>query len=229
LKPLDLYAKIEPLIGFDAPYERLYERYCNELRFLHVKSILDIGCGNGKLLKRLKEEGFEAKGIERSEHMVQRALQLGVDASMNELSHFESESFDGVIAVADVMNYMDTDELMLFLEDVSRVVKKGGFFLGDINTLYGFEAVAEGVMVKEDGDYFLSVDASFEKPLLQTTITLFTCKNDSCTKEQGSITQYFHPMAFFKKQKALKFYTSHALHLFSQDEADKTLVVLQKV
>ena len=47
MKPLDLYAKIEPLIGFDAQYERLYERYIKELKSLHVNTILDIGTGTG--------------------------------------------------------------------------------------------------------------------------------------------------------------------------------------
>lgn len=228
MKPLDLYAKIEPLIGFDAQYEGLYEQYCKTLHTLHVKSILDIGCGNGKLLKKLVDEGFDAQGIERSEHMVKRARALGVDASMRELASFEAEHFDAVVAVADVMNYMDGEAVIDFLKEISRVLKHGGFFLGDINTLYGFEAVADGVMVKEGEGYFLSVDASFEKPLLETTITLFTCKNEMYTKEQGRITQYFHPISLFKKQKALKFYTSHLIHLFSQDDADKTLMIFQK-
>ena len=228
MNPLDLYAKIEPLIGFDAPYERLYERYIKELKSLHVNTILDIGCGNGKLLCKLCDEGFEAQGIERSAHMVERARQLGVHASMQELESFEAESFDALIAVADVMNYMNPEELIVFFQEVARVLKKGGFFLGDINTLYGFEAVADGVMVKEEGEYFLSVDASFEKPILKTTLTLFTCKEERYTKEQGVIFQYFHPTAFFKKLKNLKFYTSYPIMLFALDEADKTLIVLQK-
>ena len=228
MKPLDLYAKIEPLIGFDAPYERLYERYIKELKSLHVNTILDIGCGNGKLLCKLCDEGFEAQGIERSAHMVERARQLGVHASMQELESFEAENFDALIAVADVMNYMNPEELIVFFQEVARVLKKGGFFLGDINTLYGFEAIADGVMVKEEGEYFLSVDASFEKPILKTTFTLFTCKEEHYTKEQGVIFQYFHPIAFFKKLKNLTFYTSYPIMLFALDEADKTLIVLQK-
>ena len=228
MEPLDIYAKIEPLIGFDAPYERLYERYIKELKSLHVNTILDIGCGNGKLLCKLCDEGFEAQGIERSAHMVERARQLGVHASMQELESFEAESFDALIAVADVMNYMNPEELIVFFQEVARVLKKGGFFLGDINTLYGFEAVADGVMVKEEGEYFLSVDASFEKPILKTILTLFTCKEERYTKEQGVIFQYFHPTAFFKKLKNLKFYTSYPIMLFALDEADKTLMVLQK-
>ncbi len=228
MDPLDLYAKIEPFIGFDDHYERLYERYCNELHALKIHRILDIGCGNGKLLQKLFQEGFDAQGIERSASMVERALQLGVKASTQELDAFESESFDALIAVADVMNYMDSDALFLFFEHVARVLKKGGFFLGDINTLYGFEAVADGTMVKEQENLFLSIDAIFEKPLLQTTLTLFTGEEGVYTKDQGIIIQHFHPLSFFKKMKTLSFIKSHALYLFSDSQADKTMIILQK-
>lgn len=228
MNALDLYAKIEPLIGFDTQYERLYFRYCKELKSLHVNAVLDVGCGNGKLLLKLQNDGFNAEGIERSVSMVARATALGVKASMKELEAFEAEHFDAVLAVADVMNYMNEDELKIFLKDIYRVLKKGGYFLGDINTLYGFEAVADGVMVKEEGEYFLAVEALFEKPLLKTSLTLFTCKEGLYTKEQGEIVQYFHPLSVLKKAKPFQFLKAYPLCLFASDEADKTMVVLRK-
>lgn len=224
MQPLDLYATIEPLIGFDAQYERLYARYLKELKSLHVKEILDIGCGNGTLLAHLKKEGFVAQGIERSPMMVQRAVQKGVNASLSELESFEEESFNAVLAVADVLNYIPDNELELFFTQVQRVLKHGGSFLADINTLYGFEAVAEGAMVKEEGDCFLSVDAHFEKPLLQTQITLFRKEKEHYIKEQGSITQYFHPISRFKKLKNFKLSKTYPITLFSEHDADKTLL-----
>lgn len=228
MNALDLYAKIEPLIGFDAQYERLYEYYCEKLQSLHVKHILDIGCGNGKLLLKLQTNGFIAEGIERSASMVARAKDLGVNVSMQELDAFEDESFDAILAVADVMNYMNEEELSLFLEGIYRVLKKGGYFLGDINTLYGFEEIADGVMVKEEGAYFLAVEATFEKPLLKTNITLFTCKDNTYTKEQGMIMQYFHSLSFLKKAKPFHFLKSYPFRLFSLKEADKIMVLLHK-
>jgi len=224
LKALDLYAFIEPLIGFDAQYERLYERYLRELKSLHVKRVLDIGCGNGSLLVHLEREGFDAQGIERSALMVERAKQKGVKASLRELEAFDANSFDAILAVADVLNYIPENELELFFTQVSRVLKEGGSFLADINTLYGFEGVAEGVMVKEEGDYFLSVDACFEKPLLQTHITLFTRVEEMYTKEQGLITQYFHPLHRFKKLKNFSVPKTQTIALFSQTHPDKTLL-----
>ena len=228
MNSLDLYATIEPLIGFDEQYKRLYARYLKELTSLHVTRILDIGCGNGKLLQLLEKEGFAAQGIERSRMMVERARDLGVNASLDELDSFKDGSFDAILAVADVLNYIPPRELSLFFEEIARVLKPNGFFLADINTLHGFENVADGVMVKEIEGNFLSVDASFENPLLKTIITLFTPKDEQYTKEQGEIMQYYHPLSQFKKIPLLSFVKSYPIHLFSHDVADKTLFILKR-
>ena len=227
MNSLDLYAKIEPLIGFDEQYEKLYQIYLEWLKSLHVKTILDVGCGNGKFLKHLQKSGFKAQGIERSEHMVQRSLHLGVEASTKELSQLPRNSFDCVVAVADVLNYISPDEMAAFFEQVNGVLKQGGYFLCDVNTLHGFENVADGVMTKENDDLFLCVEANFDNNQLQTHISLFEKKGDLYQKEQGSITQYFHSQTFLKKIGILKFCTTKPVSLFGR-VADKTIMLLQK-
>ena len=227
MNPLDLYAKIEPLIGFDEQYEKLYKIYLEWLKSLHVKQVLDIGCGNGKFLLHLQKNDFFARGIERSAHMVERAQSLGVDASTQELSELVQNSFDCVVAIADVLNYIPADELPLFFQEVSSVLKSGGYFLCDINTLHGFEGVADGVMSKETENIFLCIEANFEAKQLHTNITLFEKEGDLYHKEQGSITQYFHSLTSLKKIGVFKFCTSKSVSLFSK-EADKTIMLLQK-
>jgi len=228
VQALDLYATIEPLIGFDTQYERLYARYLSVLKSLHITRVLDIGCGNGKLLLHLLNAGFEAQGIERSAVMVARARALGVTATLDELDALEEGSFDVILAVADVLNYIPEGELDAFFVQLRRVLKPEGFFLADINTLYGFESVAEGVMLKEDAGKFLAIEATFEKPLLHTNITLFTENKGHYSKEHGVITQYFHPLSAFKKIPDFRFHKSHPITLFSDGSADKTLFILQK-
>ncbi len=116
INPLDLYAKIESLIGFDAQYEKLYQVYLQLLDSLHVKTVLDVGCGNGKFLKHLEGKQFSACGIDRSATMVERACALGVDASTKELDAFSEASFECVVAIADVLNYIPVTEVDSFLK-----------------------------------------------------------------------------------------------------------------
>jgi len=43
LNSLDLYAKVEPFIGFYEEYEKLYDKYLELIEPLGVKKCLDIG------------------------------------------------------------------------------------------------------------------------------------------------------------------------------------------
>jgi len=227
INPLDLYAKIESLIGFDEQYEKLYQIYLQLLHSSQIKNILDVGCGNGKFLKHLQNEHFNACGIDRSAAMVERALSLGVDASTKELDAFEEGSFGCVVAIADVLNYISPAELGPFFEAVARVLPKDGYFICDVNTLYGFEGVADGVMCQDKVNQFLCVEAVFENKELLTKIVLFEKEGELYRKEEGTITQYFHSLSFFKKLKMFKLSSTKSVTLFG-DEPDKTILVLQK-
>ncbi len=228
LNPLDLYAKIENLIGFDEQYEKLYQQYLELLSSLKVKKILDVGCGNGRFLAHLQKANFTAEGIDRSEAMVKRARELGVAASEAELSSFSPSSFDCVVAIADVLNYISTHDIDDFVDDFARLICKDGYFLCDINTLYGFQEVADGTMCQDNGDKFLSVEAVFENNELLTKIVLFEKDGDLFKKEEGKITQYYHPLSYFKKLKQFKLLTTKPVTLFG-NEPDKRILIFQKL
>jgi len=227
LKALDLYAKIEPLIGFYDEYEELYSSYLKLISNLDIDNLLDIGCGNGKLLKLLKKENIKAFGIDRSASMIQRAKKLGVDASTQELLDLKNSSFDCALAVADVLNYMESDALKVFFDEVSSVLKKDGYFLADVNTLEGFE-LADGVLVRDEKDKFLSVESFFEEHLLTTNITLFEKKDELYKKINGTIFQYYHSKIFFQKLKNFKLINTYPVSIFGEN-TEKLLMVFQKV
>jgi len=225
--PLDLYAKIEPLIGFYDEYDELYSSYLQLLFPLQVNSVLDIGCGNGKLLKLLNEEGFNAYGIDRSEEMVKRACKLGVKANTKELSSLSSDSFECALAVGDVLNYIKDDELNSFFDDVKRVVGNDGYFLADINTKIGFE-VADGVVVKDDEETFLSIEADYEDEVLTTNITLFEKQNDKYIKSSGQVLQYYHKKERFENLNSFRVIGSSPISMFS-DEEEKLLMLFKAI
>ena len=222
---LDLYAKIEPLIGFYDEYEELYSSYLQLLFTLHVESILDIGCGNGKLLKHLADNGFNAYGIDRSQEMIKRAKEIGTKADTKELCSLKESSFECALAVGDVLNYIKDDELDEFFVQVKRVVKDEGYFLADINTQIGFE-VADGVMVKDDENSFLSVEANFYDGILATDITFFEKDEDKYKKSFGQVLQYYHQKNRFENLKSFRLVASSPISMFS-DEDEKLLMLFQ--
>ncbi len=223
---LNLYAKIEPMIGFYEEYDKLYVKYLKELQTIEFDTLLDVGCGNGKFLQTLFS--CEAKGIDISEEMVAICQEKNLDVSCKSIEEVD-EKFDVVTAIADVLNYLDKDGLKSFLSSVERILNKGGYFLFDINTLYGFSEVADGVMVSEDDSGFLSVSAEYFEEELYSDFTYFE-KEESCYKKHSwQIVQHYHDEKEILKSTSLKLVKTVDINLFSDDEADKKVYILQKV
>ena len=220
---LELYARVEHLLGIEESTQFLHDSYAQTLEAYDVKSVLDVGCGRGGLMEQLSHDDIEAKGIDLSEVMVNEAKAKGLNAECIDVAD-ERGQYDAAVAVFDVLNFMDTPELEKFLEDVAKTLKPNGLFIADINTKYGFSAVAEGTMNAEDDASFLSVDAVFSDNELRTIFTYFEKGEDeSYTKEQQMITQHFHPLSFFRKKRALKLIKHEKISLY--DTNDKALLV----
>lgn len=224
--PLDLYAKIEPMIGFYEAYEHLYEQYLLTISPLSPQKILDVGCGNGRLLELLGKSGWDAVGIDLSSGMVEKSRSRGVDAHCQNLNGMD-DTYDMILSVADVLNYMDNDQLTDFLQEVNDHLIPGGYFLADINTHYGFEEVAAGTMIADQESSFLAIDAIFEEEILTTDMTLFTQENSGYQKETGRIMQYYHPTDSIAHPHLILQQVLD-IRLFSEDEPDKILLVFQK-
>jgi len=226
MKHLDLYAKVEPYIGFDQAYDNLYELYIQKLSNYSITDILDVGCGNGNLLLKLQKLYPNAKGIDISPHMVDIANSKGVDAKCIRLEEVTSK-FDVVLAVADVLNYMDFDELKIFLKDIENRLVDGGIFICDVNTLFGFEEVTAGSLNLDEGDLFISIDSEFEDDKLYTQITVFEKDKECYKKEQAQIVQYYHKIKEIDSLTSLTLLEVGDVSLFS-DSSDKNMLVFQK-
>ena len=222
---LDLYAKAEHLLGIEEATEALYDLYRSELEDYKVKTLLDVGCGRGGFLQRMQSDGIKAKGIDLSLVMVEACKQSGLDVVHTDLSGVDG-SFDAIVSIFDVLNFLDKDSLENFLDLIALRLNDDGVFIADINTLYGFSDVAEGTMSNENEDEFLIVDAVFENNELHTKFTLFQKDRDRYTKYQDTIVQYFHKISFFQNHKKLKLIDKQTFSLY--DTNDKTLLIFKK-
>jgi cyclopropane fatty-acyl-phospholipid synthase-like methyltransferase len=220
-----LYAKVEPFIGFDEAYEELYQTYLEKLSDYKIKTILDVGCGNGNFLLHLQKL-YLAQGIDISYEMVKIAQAKGVDASCLPLEKVE-QKYDALLSVADVLNYLDKSDLEKFLKDVESHLFDDGIFICDINTLFGFSEVTAGSLSIDEDDTFISIDSEFEDEKLYTTITMFTKDGKNYTKEQEDILQYYHTIKDIENLSSLKLVSVDEVALFSK-ESDKSLLVFRK-
>jgi len=223
---LDLYARVEHLLGIEDSTEFLHDNYARVLSEHGVGSVLDIGCGRGGLMRLLEDEGIKCKGIDLSQVMVDEAKSAGLDAECIDICE-EKGRYDACVAVFDVLNFMDEDALEEFFECVAGVLEKDGLLIADVNTLHGFKNVADGTMSAEDDSGFLTVDAAYGNEELHTKLTYFSLKADGCyKKEQQTIVQYFHPIKFFRKKRPMKLINHEKISLYDKD--DKALLVFKK-
>ncbi len=223
---LDLYAKAEHLLGIEEATEALYDLYRSELDDYKIKTLLDVGCGRGGFMRRMTSDGVICKGVDLSSVMVDDCKSQNLDAQCCDVSKIEGK-YDAVVCIFDVLNFLDKEALINFLDAISQRLNDDGIFIADINTLYGFSDVAEGTMSSENEKEFLSVDAVFEDDELSTKFTLFEKeKDDKYTKYQDTIIQYFHKIKIFQKLKGLKLIDKQTFSLY--DTEDKTLLIFKK-
>ena len=226
---LDLYAKVEDLLGVKEVAPKLYAHYFLFLNTSDFTNLLDVGCGSGDFLIQMQNSlGIpEVKGIDLSPLMVEMSLEKALDTECVDLCELEG-SYDVITAVFDMLNYLDTEALKRFLLCVSEHLKDDGVFLCDINTFYGFETVAVGSFILDDDTRFLTVDSDFEEGEYISEFTLFEKEGASFVKSQETIKQYFHTVEDIAKYSGLELVVNDDVILYDLEEADKVFLVLRK-
>ena len=228
-KALDLYAKVEDLLGVNEAAPKLYAHYLLFLQTIEFDTLLDVGCGSGNFLNQMQNalNIDVAKGIDLSPLMVSKSLDIGMDVECINLCDVK-EKYDVITAVFDMLNYLNDVELSIFLKCVKEHLNEGGYLLCDINTLYGFENVAVGTYVVDDNMRFLSIDSDFEELEYHSEFTLFEKKDEHFVKSQETIMQYYHEVAKIVKDSELTLLVDDDVFLYADEYADKTFLVLQK-
>jgi predicted TPR repeat methyltransferase len=228
--PLDLYAKVEDLLGVKEAAPSLYAHYLLFLNPIDFTTLLDVGCGSGDFLVQMKQALSipQVKGIDLSPLMVSKTKELGIDAESINLCELEGK-YDVITAVFDMLNYVSKEELKIFLVCVKEHLNDGGVFLCDINTLYGFENVAVGSFIVEDEERFLTIDSDFEEGVYSAEFTLFEKESDVYRKSQEIIKQYYHRVEELVQYSGLELISNDDVNLYDFDEADKYFIVLGKM
>lgn len=131
------------------------------------EGILDLGCGDGHLTKRIAETGASVIGVDASPEMVAAARSRGIAAEVGnaEALPCADQSFDAVFSNAALHWIRNQDAMMA---EVRRVLKPGGRFVaemgghGNVATIrVGLKAVltSHGFGELEDGvNYFPTPD-----------------------------------------------------------------------
>jgi len=231
LQALDLYAQIEQYLDFEEEIEELYKAIGTIAISKEPKTLIDIGCGQGEFCYILEHNGIKTFGVDLSSKQIEVAKQKGIDAKCIDIKDIDN-IYDCATATFDVINYIDNKNIQSFIKNVSKLIKTDGYFIFDINSLFGFEEIAQGTLSIDKDDRFISIDADFQNNTLFTNITLFTKENKFYKKQNGTIKQYYYTNDELKKilqEHSFKVEEIIDFNLHSDSDPDKYIYVCKKV
>ncbi|CAA6804248.1 MAG: Unknown protein [uncultured Sulfurovum sp.] len=227
---LDLYAKVEDLLGVTEVTPILNEHYHETLEKLEFKTLLDVGCGSGGFLMELAQKNPEVQtlGIDLSPVMVEMTKAKGLNAECIDLCKLEGK-FEVITAIFDMVNYLDKKHLKRFLRCIEEHLEEGGHFLFDINTLFAFKVVAAGSFIKDSDNRFLTIDSDYDEEAAEyyMDFTLFEKEGEAYVKSQEAITQYFYKVNEIQKLTKMKLVSKKAISIYS-NESEKFYLVFKK-
>ncbi len=186
----EYWNKVSPTKNFSTPIQ--LEEFKKRVP-LEAK-ILDVGCGYGRILDVLYQEGYrELTGADISEGMVERGKRLypylDLLAAAGDDLPFEDESFDAVILFAVLTGVVYEDAQRRILKEIRRVLRPGGmiyvndFLLNDDERnrkryaefeekygIYGIFELPEGALMRHHTEaYSRSLFTDFEEEIFCTT------------------------------------------------------------
>lgn len=132
-------------------------------------SVLDVGCGNGRLLETLEASGlpYSYLGIDESVGMVDEAKKLHPDHTFRvlDMNHIEelsdsNDSFDVIVFIASFHHLHTKQERKEVLEKTRKLLKKGGIIMMTNWNLLG-EVLFEKYEKShgENGDFQIKIGA----------------------------------------------------------------------
>jgi ubiquinone/menaquinone biosynthesis C-methylase UbiE len=133
--------------------------------------VLDFACGTGGVAVELAKEGWRVIGLDCAEGMLAQARLKAQAAAVavqwlpGDMRDFQlSETVEAVVCFCDSLNHLLTEgELMSAFGGIARVLKPGGLFLFDVNTLENYRELWQGQDRWEGPNYRLTLQASFDE------------------------------------------------------------------
>ena len=97
-----------------------------------VLPMVDIGCGRGEWLELLREQGFDAKGLDLSAAMVQHCLGRGLHAEHGDAQHWLARQLDNSFAMISgfhIVEHLPFEQLFQLICQIWRVLAPGGVLI----------------------------------------------------------------------------------------------------
>lgn len=158
------FARVYDEFMDQTPYDEWLLNILNVFKKYKIKEnaqVLDLGCGTGKMARRLKNAGYQVTAVDNSMDMLEVAASEEDDGILYVLQDMVSlelpDQMDAVVSICDCMNYiLEEEDLKEAFKRVKRFLKEDGVFMFDMNSHYKYQEILACNTFAEDRE-----DASF--------------------------------------------------------------------
>lgn len=178
----DIYMDNVPYDVWCANLQALLKRY-------HVSRgiVAELGCGTGKMTRRMQRAGYDMIGIDNSCEMLGIAMEKGPENILylcQDMRDFELYGTTAaMISVCDSMNYLlSLEDMIQVLKLVNNYLDPQGVFIFDVNTCYKYKNIlGERIFAenRENGSFIWENDFDESTGINAYDLTLYI-------KEEGT-------------------------------------------
>ncbi len=177
------FAEVYDTFMDNVPYDKWLNNITSILDKYGVPKglVADLGCGTGKMTRRLLRAGYDMIGIDNSYDMLGIAMEQGPENILylcQDMREFELYgTVAALVSVCDSMNYLTEDgDLSRVLRLANNYLDPGGIFLFDMNTTYKYERLlADNVFAenREDSSFIWENEYDHESHINAYELTLY--------------------------------------------------------
>jgi O-antigen chain-terminating methyltransferase len=145
--------------------------------------LLDLGCGRGEWLELLGEQGFEARGVDSNDEMIERCKSAGLSIeSGDSLAYLKSQPDEcvGAVTAFHMVEHMPFDVVLVLIDESLRVLKPGGLLILETPNPANFLV----------GAYTFHLDPTHLKPVPSPLLKFFVEARGFCGVEVRDLHPY---------------------------------------
>lgn len=146
------FAAVYDMFMDNVPYEQWAEYLHGLLKKNGVKKgiVCELGCGTGKMTRKLRDYGYDMIGVDLSMEMLQIAMEQETNSDQGEILYLNQDmrefelygSVAAVVSVCDSLNYItEKEDLLKVFKLVNNYLDPGGTFIFDMNTPYYYKKI----------------------------------------------------------------------------------------
>lgn len=196
-----------PYTSFSTRIAELYPMLLESYDLPDSGRLLDMACGEGTFAVLMMEQGWKATGVDQSAEMIKLACSKAVEKNVDAEFQVQDirtlpfyQEFDLVTCLFDSLNYLiNPSDIAQAFNGAFRALRPGGWFLFDMNTIYGLSVLwqEERCSIQQDTSDLLEIHSpsyDYEDQIASVQITIFLRAGDLWERFDEVHTERAYPI-----------------------------------